>query len=42
MYLALAYLLKLTAPKEYYGSEPKRPTENVARRRSGNFWDRWL
>ena len=41
MYLALAYLLKLTAPKEYYGVEKKRSVEPTARRR-GFFWDRWL
>jgi len=41
MYLAIAFLLKLTAPKEYYGAEPK-PGRAVERRRTGGFWDRWL
>lgn len=42
MYLALAYLLKLTAPKQYYGVEPKRPTEKASGPRTRGFWDRWL
>ncbi|EEF25622.1 conserved hypothetical protein [Ricinus communis] len=41
MYLAIAFLLKLTAPKDYYGAEPTRDRA-VERRRTGGFWDRWL